>query len=127
VPADLTVQELVDRFVLGSRHSAYPVTNADGRVHGLVTLDIVRRVPPDVRSATLLRDVAVAPPTVITTSPNEQVTEVVARMVPVNARRALVLDGDDLVGIVSMTDIGRTLESRQVAYGARRRDVLTRP
>ena len=43
-PSWLTVEEFIQRYVWGDRHSAYPVTGPDGTVEGLVTLAQLRGV-----------------------------------------------------------------------------------
>lgn len=45
-PGWITVDEFVDRYLLGNRHSAYPVEGLDGRIHGLLTLAQLRVVQP---------------------------------------------------------------------------------
>lgn len=125
-PAEISAQDLIDRFVLGSRHSAYPVVDAQGDVVGLVTLDEVRRVPVESRATTPVAQIAVRPPAAVVVQPDDAVTNALARMVSQGARRALVLDGGRVVGIVSMTDVGNTIERRQIAYEGRR-DALSPP
>ena len=47
VPEQLTIDDVITGFVLGARHSAYPVVTADGMPIGLINLDSIRRVGPD--------------------------------------------------------------------------------
>lgn len=121
VPEAISVQELIERFVLGARHSAYPVTAPDGRAVGIVTLDQVRQVPPAARGATTVGSVAVRPPAAVTCTTAEAVTDVLARMASAGARRALVVEHDRVVGIVSMTDVARMVESRALLSPTARR------
>ena len=41
-PGWITVEEFIQRYVLGDRHSAYPVSDRDGSIVGLVTLTQLR-------------------------------------------------------------------------------------
>lgn len=109
VPGWMSVDELVQRHLLAQRHSSYPIVDLDGRPQGLVTLDVLRRVPPERRAATRLADVAHPLSTVVAARPDEPFSELVGRMGSGPGGRALVFDGGRLVGIVSPTDVARVL------------------
>ncbi|WP_182909033.1 site-2 protease family protein [Microbispora sp. H13382] len=109
---DETVAGLVDRLVLRHHLSTYPLVDDEGRFTGLVTLGRVRRVPPDDRATTRLRDIACPPADVPSARPGDQLTELLQRMSGSTDGRAVVL-GDDgrLVGLVTPTDISRTIQT----------------
>ncbi|MEN3540928.1 site-2 protease family protein [Microbispora sp. ZYX-F-249] len=109
---DETVAGLVDRLVLRHHLSTYPLVDDEGRFTGLVTLGRVRRVPPDDRAVTRLRDIACRPADVPAAHPGDQLTELLQRMSGSTDGRAVVL-GDDgrLVGLVTPTDISRTIQT----------------
>ncbi len=109
VPGYITVDDLVQRHLLTQRHSSYPITDLDGRPQGLVTLDVLRRVPPDRRATTRLTDVAHPLSDVVASSPTEPLSDLARRLGSGPGARALVFDGGRLVGIVSPTDIARAL------------------
>ncbi|MFC6076907.1 site-2 protease family protein [Microbispora bryophytorum] len=109
---DETVAGLVDRLVLRHHLSTYPLRDDDGRFSGLVTLGRVRRVPPDDRAVTRLRKIACPPSDVPTARPGDQLTELLQRMSGCTDGRAVVLDDDGhLVGLVTPTDISRTIQT----------------
>jgi Zn-dependent protease len=114
VPAGLMVDELIDRYVLGSRHSAYPVVGVDGQPVGLVTLASIRGVPAPQRSAVAVASAMHKLADVVVASPDDTVNAVLGRMLPAQARRALVVENGRLVGVVSMTDVARALEARSL-------------
>jgi len=58
-PAWITVQDFIERYLLGDRHSAYPVKDRNESISGLITLTQLRRVEPSNRSTTLVGDIAV--------------------------------------------------------------------
>ncbi|MFD1659260.1 site-2 protease family protein [Streptomyces caeni] len=91
------------------RHSAFPVVTPDGGVAGLVTLGIVNQVPAEARSSTTMGDVMRPLPEVETTAPGDMVVDLVPRLQESRERRALVLDGGRLVGIVTLADISRVV------------------
>jgi Zn-dependent protease/predicted transcriptional regulator len=112
-PADLTVAEFTDRHLWTSRHSAFPLVD-NGRPIGLVTLNRIRSVPPDRRATTTLRDVACARDDLTLASPDEPVTDLLPRLNRCADGRALVVSGDQLVGIVSPSDISRAVQRASV-------------
>ncbi len=117
VVEDLPIDQLIDRYVLGSRHSAYPVVTATGTPIGLISLDSVRRVPPAERASTTVGTAMDHLAAVVVIAPDDKVNAVIPRMVQAHARRALVVQPDGhLVGLLSMTDIGRSLDARSLAW-----------
>jgi Zn-dependent protease/predicted transcriptional regulator len=108
-PADLTVAELIDRHLWTSRHSAFPLVD-DGRPVGLVTLNRIKRVPPDHRATTTLRDISCARDELTLASPTEPVTDLLPRLNQCADGRALVVSDDQLVGIVSPSDVSRAVQ-----------------
>ncbi len=108
-PAGVPVEEFVERYVLGNRATAYPVVDEDGRPIGLVTLDQVRDVPPRDRGQVAIGSVAVPIDRVVCAEPAEPVVDLLPRLLASGGTRALVLDGDELVGILTATDLNRAL------------------
>ena len=45
-PGWISVEDFIRDYLLGDRHSSYPVERADGTISGLITLNQLRRVPP---------------------------------------------------------------------------------
>jgi Zn-dependent protease/CBS domain-containing protein len=110
VPAELTVSELIDRYLFAQRHSSFPLVDPDGRPVGLVTLARVKQVPADRRARTRLPEIAYRLDELPTAAPDDLLTALLPRLTRVADGRALVLDGGRLVGIVTPTDITRALE-----------------
>jgi Zn-dependent protease/predicted transcriptional regulator len=117
-PSWFTIDEFVQRYVLGDRHSAYPVQSFDGSVEGLVTLAQLRAVPPDARTGTRVRDVAIPLARVPTATPTEPLVELLQRLSPQSGGRALVFTDGRLVGIVTQADIAQAVELRALATPA---------
>lgn len=108
-PPDLSVEEFLDEFVFRHRFSAYPLLD-DGRLRGLVTLNRVRDVPRERRSAVTLADIACPPDDVPTARPGEPLADLLPRMSGCTDGRAIVMEDSAVVGIVSPSDIARRLE-----------------
>ena len=117
-PGDITVAEFIQRYLLGDRHSAYPVTDRDGSVIGLISLSVLRRVAPGRRNTTLVREAAMPLSAVTTTTPDESVTALLQRLAAKSEHRALVVDSVEsggVVGIVTASDLTRFIEVYQLA------------
>lgn len=109
-PADITVASLLDDYVLRTRHSAFPLVDADGRPAGLVTLTQVRGVARDERDEVLVHTVACSRDDVATAGPDDPLLDVVTTLNQCGHGRVLVVDGGEVVGIVTPTDIARALD-----------------
>ena len=109
-PAWITVDAFLEEYALRHRFSAFPVQTFSGTLGGLVTLNRLKDVPPDRRPALRLSDVACGMEQVPVARSDEMFVDLVARMSGCADGRALVVDDGRLVGIVSPTDVARTLE-----------------
>lgn len=116
-PGWITTGEFIERYLLGSRHSAYPVEGFDGGIAGLVTLAQLRRVPPAQRDTTRLVDIAIAIPDVAIAAPRDSLVSLLDRLTPDAGGRALVFDHNELVGILTPTDVARAAELRGLRDG----------
>lgn len=107
---DLTVEHLVEAYILGRHHSAFPVVDRTGAVVGLVDLDQVRSVPQSERAVTDVGAIARPLAKVPVVGPEDAGSEVFARMSADRATRALVVDAEHrLVGIITATDLTRAM------------------
>jgi Zn-dependent protease/CBS domain-containing protein len=109
VGPEVSVAEFIDRYLFWRHHSTFPLVE-DGRVVGLVTLRRVKRVPPERRAGTTLREIACPARLVPAARPDEPLVDVIPRVNASEDGRALVFDGPELVGILSPTDVSRAIE-----------------
>ncbi|MDT5145238.1 MAG: hypothetical protein QOE52_4292 [Mycobacterium sp.] len=109
-PGWISVEDFIQSYVLGDRHSAYPVDGPGGAIVGLITLAQLRQVDPDARGTTLVRDAAIPMDRVITAAPHEALLALLERLAPSRGGRALVMDRGQLVGIVTPSDISRLVD-----------------
>ena len=114
-PGSITVEESIQRYLLGDRHSAYPVQDRDGSIIGLITLAQLRGVPPNQRATTLVREAAIPLHRVPTAQPREPLTALLERLTPDTGGRALVVDSDRVVGIVTASDLTRLIDVYKLA------------
>lgn len=113
-PADITLGLFIDHYLLGHRHSAYPVVNNRGEVIGLITLAQLRRVPPGRRTSTLVGDAATPLTEIVTATPRDNLTGLLEKLRSRGHNRALIFDGDHLVGMVTSSDITRLIDVCQL-------------
>jgi Zn-dependent protease len=104
-PGWYTIQAFLDDVVMSHRHSAFPVERWGGGLAGLVTLNQLRGVPTELRPATRVLDVACPLEEVATAGPADLVVDVLAQTPGCAQGRILVMDGGQLVGIVSPSDV----------------------
>ena len=117
VPGSMSVEKFISDYLLGDRHSSYPVARADGTISGLITLNQLRGVPPVQRATTSVGDAALPLDRVPTARTTEPVTALIERLEPIAGRRVLVMDdGGRVVGIVTASDIARLVEVRLLAW-----------
>ena len=116
---DQPVERFLHEVVLVHRFSTYPLVGPDGALAGLVTLNRLRAVPPAARATTRLRDVACPPSEVPVARPDEPLLDLLGRMQGCTDGRAVVVDGGRVVGVVSPSDVTRTLQLGDLAAAGR--------
>ena len=105
VSDSLTLSEAVDRYFLKYHFKSFPVVNSHNRFLGLITLQNVKEVPSErwleVRIAQVMhRELAQ-----ISVHPQEEAVEVLNQMIREGIGRMAVIEGDELVGIITRRDI----------------------
>jgi CBS domain-containing protein len=114
-PGWISVEEFIQHYLLGDRHSAYPVEDRNGDITGLITLRQLRSVAPELRVSTLVSDAAIPRDLVPDTNVHESITDLLGRLDPACGSRALVVDAGRVVGIVTAEDIVRLVDVRALA------------
>ncbi|WP_134773767.1 CBS domain-containing protein [Ornithinimicrobium flavum] len=110
-------QSLVDAAVLMRDHSvgAVPVTAADGRLVGIVTdRDIVVSGVASGRDLAATAAGQLAQGIVSTVSPDEDIDRIVATMGDQQIKRLVVMEGTQLVGMISEADLARHVADDKV-------------
>jgi Zn-dependent protease len=108
VRADVSLAEFMDEVARAHRYTTYPVRD-DGRVVGLLPFSAVARVPRGDWGGHLVSECMLPRDQVPVVTEGEELMEAVAELGHGKIDRALVLDGDRLVGLLSVTDVGRLL------------------
>lgn len=86
---------------------------------GLVTVERAQRVPPHEHRRTTVGEIMLPLSEVRLARPGDALVDVVERLEPGAERRVLVVDGDRLAGIVSPSDVNRTVRWMAARRGQR--------
>ncbi|MDP8931455.1 MAG: CBS domain-containing protein [Actinomycetota bacterium] len=106
---DETILEAARRLA-EANVGALPIIGANGEVRGMLTdRDIAVRVVAQGRDPGEMKAGALAQDDVVTVSPDDSLDEALKRMTATGVRRLPVVEGEDLVGVVSQADLARAL------------------
>ena len=119
VAADASLDEFMDGVAHEHRFTTYPVVD-DGRVVGLLRFAAVAHVSRDAWMRTRVRDCMLPFDDVPQLRENEPLVDAIGELGSEPPGRALVLDDGLVVGLLSITDVGRLVASVG-ARGRRRR------
>jgi len=109
VHANLSVQTLIDNYIMQSDNRAFIVLD-DDKMLGLVTIEDVRKVAANARNETLVRDVMTPSQKMIVVAPEEEASEAFARLQARDIRQLPVVNGNKIVGLLRRKDIIRWLQ-----------------
>lgn len=110
VPPDWTVNQLVD-LMFKTKHMGYPVQESQtSSVLGVVTFADVRRIPVSERDTTRVEDVMNRE--LISIGSDADAFDALKLMGSRNVGRLIVMDAEQIVGIVSRTDLMRAIQFR---------------
>ncbi|MFW5736805.1 MAG: CBS domain-containing protein [Halanaerobium sp.] len=110
VPANMSVHRLIEKM-LNDKHSGFPVMR-DDKVVGIVTMEDAQKIPQDEYSNTPVQ-------TIMNTdlhcvSENDELYEAFKLLFQKDIGRLLVMDGDQLKGIITRSDVMTGLRVRQL-------------
>lgn len=109
VPVNTTVADVIERYVLPTRFSAFPVVDADGRLVGLATVRRMAELPRDTWATTPISAAAAPGSELIECTAHDRLSDVAVRLNTSSDRRAIVVGGAQLVGIMTPSDVARAL------------------
>ncbi len=105
IPGDLSLADAVDRYFLRFNHGAFPVLTNAGVVEGMLTSRQVKPMSKSKWPDTLVREAMAPLGPEITCAPGDDLSEVMARPEMRMHGRLLVLETNELVGIITNTDV----------------------
>ena len=98
------VRDLVEDYVYRTHHKLYPVVD-DGQLQGCVTLAQVKQVPREKWDWVRVRDIAVGCSEDNTVGPGTDAMEALTKMRAHGVSRLMVVEGQKLVGVLSLKDL----------------------
>lgn len=110
VAPDLSLEDFLERVFFAHRHTAYPVVDDGGRAQGIVSFRDALRLPRDRWQELRVADVMVPIERSDIFAPDLALEEAMRRLAGSQLRRALVVRGPELIGLLSVTDVVRLLE-----------------
>ncbi len=112
VPPDMTVAELVDRYILPAARRAVPVAH-DGPLVGIVTISDVAHVPPEQRGMVTVGQVMGGKDRLHTVRSDARVLDAFELLGEHDLEQVPVMDGDRFVGFLTRADVARQLQLRE--------------
>jgi Zn-dependent protease len=106
VPPQATLSEFVDDYVYRYHHKLFPVRD-NGSLVGCVTTRKLRNVPREEWAARTVNDLTEQCSSDNVTSPDADAMKTLMRMSRTGQSRLMVVDHDQLVGIVSLKDLSK--------------------
>jgi len=118
VPPDLTLDRLIDEYVLGRGFRGFPVVE-NGRALGVISIDQLAAVPAEARRTRHVRDLMTPLDSTNCVAPDMPLLEALAQMGRSRAARLLVLrpGSNERVGLLTQSGLTRFVELRH-ALGA---------
>jgi CBS domain-containing protein len=112
IPGDTSLQVAVDGYFMRYDYNAFPVRD-DGHTIGIVTLRAVRKVPNDAWATRTVREVMEPVSSECAVPLHERMDHVIDKLEIADSQRVLVLDGDEVVGLITPRDLTRWLHRAQ--------------
>lgn len=109
VPANMTAEALVNDHIVGSDNREFIVSENEEPV-GLVTIDDIRKLAPDIRHDTPVREIMTPSKQLEVVTPEANVSEAFDRLQNQEIHQLLVMHGNKIVGLLRRKDILRWLE-----------------
>jgi predicted transcriptional regulator len=104
VPASITVREMVEDYVYKFHFKMYPVTDR-GRLAGCIGTKDIKEIPADEWETRRVAEVVNRCSLDNTIGPDDDAVDALAKMRRSGNSRLMVVEGDELVGILSLKDI----------------------
>jgi Zn-dependent protease len=113
VPPDLTVAALVHDYILRYAYRGFPVVQ-NGRVMGVVSLAVVKNVPPEEQQSTRVQEVMLPTNERMLIAADASLADALVKMTQEGEERLLVTSQDRLMGMVTKSGLLRFIQIKQI-------------
>jgi Zn-dependent protease len=103
--------EVVENCFYRYKHGGFPVVD-NGELKGIVTLEDLRKIPRENWAETLVKQVMTPVEKLLTVKPEDPALEALIKMSAFKIGRLPVMDGKNLVGIVTRSDVIHAIRTR---------------
>lgn len=117
VPQNITVDDLVENYIMQTDDHAFPVME-DDKLVGIVCLDDVRKVPGSERSSKNVSDIMTPKSKLLTVGPDDKANEALQTISKKAIRQLVVMEDDELFGLIRRRDIVRFLQLQSDEFSA---------
>jgi Zn-dependent protease/CBS domain-containing protein len=112
VTTDISVADLVDRYLLPAARIAVPVEQ-DGRLIGMVAIRDIAKIPPEQRAQVTVGQVMGGPERLHPVTVDTRVLDAMELMDDSDLDQLPVLEGEHIVGVITRADVARQLQLRE--------------
>ena len=104
VPPSISVRDLVDEYFYKYHHKMFPVAQ-DGALTGCITSSEVKNIPREQWGQLRVQDVLLPCSPETTVSPDTEAVKALSQMNRTGRSRLMVVEGDRLVGVITLKDM----------------------
>lgn len=104
VSPEMTISQLVDEYFMKYRFTSFPVCRS-GQVLGIITLNSVKGIPRENWREKTIQSAVTKIPDEFVLHPDDEAVEAMRKIITSDLGRLPVVDGDQVVGILSRKDI----------------------
>lgn len=104
VSPEMTISQLVDEYFMKYRFTSFPVCRS-GQVLGIITLNSVKGIPRENWREKTIQSAVTKIPDEFVLHPDDEAAEAMRKIITSDLGRLPVVDGDQVVGILSRKDI----------------------
>lgn len=111
VTPESSLEELVEDYFYRYKHGGFPVVRGE-KILGIVTVDDVRKIPKEKRVEVRTKDVMTPADRLVFVTPDEPAVDALIKLSKHNVGRLPVLKGERLVGILTRSDVIKSIRAR---------------
>jgi Zn-dependent protease/CBS domain-containing protein len=112
IPPGLSVERLVDDYILKKKERVFLVTGFEGGLQGIVCLEDVKATPRGRWPETTVGEIMTPRDELQAVGPEADGNEILARLTAANVHQVPVMEGDRVAGVICRTDVLKAIQLR---------------